>query len=127
VQVVRAGQEAQQGVHDLDCIIDTIGGPNTVERLSLVRSGGCCAVLGYAAGPVSTLNLPAWLVANVQLVPINGIAHDARARELAPNLAAELVGGTLHLPVQTYPLEECSRAMTAVRRGEVGGRAVIVP
>jgi NADPH:quinone reductase-like Zn-dependent oxidoreductase len=127
VRAVLAGQEAQQGVGDIDCIVDTIGGPNTVERLSLVRPGGCCAVLGYSAGAISTLTIPAWLVANVRLIPINGIAHDALARELAPSLAADLVAGALQLPVQTYGWDQIGEAMAAVRQGSIGGRAVIVP
>lgn len=127
VRVVQSGREAEQGVTEVDCIIDTIGGPELAARLNLVRPGGSCAVVGYSAGAESLLNLPAWLVANVRLTPINGIAHDALARELAPGLAADLANGTLRLPVQVFDLAHIADAMAAVRLGTVGGRAVIVP
>ena len=127
VTAVLAGQEAAQGATALDGIIDTIGGAQLADRLSLVRSGGACAVLGYAAGALSTMLLPAWLVANVRLIPINGIAHDALARSLAPSLASDLLSGALRLPVHTYELDEIHEAMSSVRQGMVGGRAVIVP
>lgn len=127
VRVVEAGREAELDATEVDCIIDTVGGLQLGERLALVRPGGCCAVVGYAAGPESRINLPAWLVSNVHLIPVNGIAQEALARELAPGLAADLASGALQLPVQTFALTDVVGAMTAVRRGEVGGRAVIVP
>jgi NADPH2:quinone reductase len=133
VLVVPAGEESQQALNDgpgldgLDGVIDTVGGSGMGSRINLVRSGGRYALVGYAAGIQTQLNLPAWLVANVQLIPINGIAHEELARQLAPGLAADLIAGALVLPVEVNSFGAIAQVMQDVRGGVVGGRAVIVP
>jgi NADPH:quinone reductase-like Zn-dependent oxidoreductase len=110
-----------------DLLVDTLGGQDLAKLAKLVRPGGRAVLVGYTLGTSLTLDLPTWLLQEVRLLPVNMIRHDARARALAPKLAAKLAADQLSLAVQPFPLADIAVALHRLRDGRVRGRAVVVP
>ncbi len=112
---------------DITLIIDTVGGPGFEERLSWVAQGGRVAVVGYTHGSSMTLDVPAWLVADVAILPVNGLRRSGAAAACSTALARDLVEGSLHLAITSYPMSDAARAMADLAAGRVRGRAVLNP
>lgn len=107
-----------------DCLIETVGGAGLERRLSAVKPGGICALVGYASSFDFVLSAPAFILNDVTLAPVNMLRREERAREVAPVLATELLSGELVLPVSEYSLDQIDVALHDVAAG-LGGRAVL--
>jgi NADPH:quinone reductase-like Zn-dependent oxidoreductase len=108
-------------------LVDTIGGPALAERSRWIRPGGRAVVIGYAAGPRTELDLPAWLLDDVALLPVNMIRREKRAREVAAGLVDLLADGALSVSVEKFALADAAHALERLRSGRVRGRAVLTP
>ena len=108
-------------------LIDTIGGPGLTARSHWVAPGGRVAVVGYVAGTAVSLDLPAWLLDDVALLPVNMMRRQEASRRWASELAALVAAGGLTVDVATFALEEAPSAVRWLRAGGVGGRVVLLP
>lgn len=108
-------------------LVDTLGGQGLAERSRWVRPGGRAVIVGYVAGTELGLDVPAWLLDDVALLPVNMIRRDAQALEYAPLLAELLAKGELTLEVQSFAMAETAKALHLLATGGLRGRAVIVP
>lgn len=108
-------------------LVDTLGGKGLQERMGWVRPGGRAVSIGYVAGEAVTLDLPNWLLLDVALLPVNMIRRSRKARALAEELAPLLVSGELVLDVEEFDFSGASRALELLGRGQLRGRAVLVP
>ncbi|GAC50748.1 quinone oxidoreductase family protein [Gordonia aichiensis] len=106
-------------------LIDTIGGPDVVERIGWVRPGGAAICVGYTAGAEVRLDLPNWLFTDVALVPVNLMNCEARALEIARKLLPQIAAGDIAIAVEEFDLERVATAVDRVARGAIAGRAVI--
>ncbi|GAF48754.1 quinone oxidoreductase family protein [Rhodococcus wratislaviensis] len=128
--VVGRGAELAKELGDdpvADVLIDTLGGDSLPPLLERVAPGGRAALIGYTLGTELTLDLPNWLLSDVQILPVNMIRKGARQAELADELIAKLVAGEVRLAVQQFPLDRIADALQLMREGKVAGRAVVVP
>ncbi|MEU7631308.1 zinc-binding dehydrogenase [Nocardia sp. NPDC049220] len=128
--VVGRGAELAKKLGDgpvADVLIDTLGGDSLPPLLERVEPGGRAALIGYTLGTELTLDLPNWLLSDVQILPVNMMRRTARQAELAPELIGKLVAGEVSLAVQTFPLDQIAEALQLMREGKVAGRAVVVP
>jgi NADPH:quinone reductase len=108
-------------------LVDTLGGQAVARRSRWVRPGGRAVVVGYVAGKELGLDVPAWLLDDVALLPVNMIRREAAALEYAPLLADLLAKGELKLEVQSFAMDDAARALKLLAAGGLRGRAVIVP
>lgn len=128
--VVGRGAELAKQLGDgqvAEVLIDTLGGDSLPPLLERVTPGGRAALIGYTLGTELTLDLPNWLLSDVQILPVNMIRKSARQAELAPELISKLVAGEIRLAVQHFPLEQIADALQLMREGKVAGRAVVLP
>jgi len=108
-------------------LVDTLGGQAVAQRSRWVRPGGRAVVVGYVAGKELGLDVPAWLLDDVALLPVNMIRREAAALDYAPLLAKLLAKGELTLSVQSFAMDEAAEALRLLATGGLRGRAVIVP
>ena len=108
-------------------LVDTLGGEGLAERGRWARPGGRVVAIGYVAGTDVRLHLPAWLLDDVALLPVNMIRRERRAHEVASELVEQLSAGQLHIETQRYDLADAATALADLRAGKVRGRAVLVP
>ncbi|MFI7062407.1 zinc-binding alcohol dehydrogenase family protein [Kribbella sp. NPDC050124] len=108
-------------------LVDTLGGQGVAQRTRWVRPGGRAVVVGYVAGKELSLDVPAWLLDDVALLPVNMIRREAAAREYAPLLAELLAKGELTLEVQSFAMDDAPKALHLLATGGLRGRAVILP
>ena len=108
-----------------DLVVDTIGGEGLGERLWWVAPGGRIALIGYTHGAAANMDLPAWLLSDVAVLPVNTISRAAAASRCDPELRAMLEDGRLTLNLEVFPLADVGEAVTRLRSGFVRGRAVI--
>lgn len=106
-------------------LVDTLGGPNLMDRLHWVRPGGRAVVIGYVAGTAVEVDLPSWFLTGVALLPVNMIRKERRARSLAPTLIQQLAQGDLAIDVQAFALEDIAEGLARLQDGKVRGRAVV--
>ncbi|CAG7579946.1 quinone oxidoreductase family protein [Rhodococcus opacus] len=110
-----------------DVLVDTLGGDSLPYLLERVVPGGRAALIGYTLGTELTIDLPNWLLKDVQMLPVNMIRKSARQAELAADLIRRLVDGEIGMAVQEFPLDDIAFALQMMREGKVAGRAVVVP
>lgn len=108
-----------------DCMIETVAGSGFDERLRWLSPGAVCALVGYAAGALSTIDIPSLILHDIQITPVNMLRREIRARGIAPALAELIQRGDLTMGVTEFDLTEVSTALEHVRRGGLGGRAVL--
>ena len=108
-------------------LVDTLGGAGLPELLGLVRPGGRAVLVGYTLGTTMTLDLPNWLLQEVRLLPVNMMRNDARAEEIAPELATRVAAGQIRLGVELFRLDDVAVALRRLREGRLAGRAVVTP
>ena len=106
-------------------LVDTLGGAGLPELLGLVRPGGRAVLVGYTLGTTMTLDLPNWLLQEVRLLPVNMMRNDARAEEIAPELATRVAAGQIRLGVELFRLDDVAVALRRLREGRLAGRAVV--
>lgn len=108
-------------------IVDTVGGPDLGARMLFLPPGGRVAVVGYTRGTSLELPLPAWLMSNVSLLPVNTIARADAARAAAPRIEQGLREGWLSLEVETSDMTGLPDLLHRVTSGQVRGRAAVLP
>ncbi|MFR9780867.1 NAD(P)-dependent alcohol dehydrogenase [Micromonospora sp. MS34] len=132
--VVQAGPEAVDKIRAIvgpppdgaDVVLDVVGAQPTLDTArQVVATGGQLLLIGLAGGtlpvrPVAGEPPTIPLETSVQ-VPFWGTQAELQ------EVIALAKGGQLHADVQTFPLEQAPEAYEALRRGEIHGRAVIVP
>lgn len=107
-------------------LVDTVGGDGLGARTAWVQPGGRAVAVGYTAGTEATLHLPSWLLDDVALLPVNMIRNERRAREVSGELIDRLVNGTLHVAVETFPIDAIGEGLARLASGQVHGRAVVL-
>ena len=106
-------------------LVDTLGGPETTTRCHWVGPGGRAVVIGYLHGMSARLDIPAWMMDGVALLPMNMLQKVGRAKELAPMLAAMVADGRLAVEVESFTMAGALSALERLGRGDVRGRAVM--
>jgi D-arabinose 1-dehydrogenase-like Zn-dependent alcohol dehydrogenase len=110
----------------VDFLIETVAGPGFATHVAQVTPGGTCALVGYAASPELSVEVPNLILADVSLVPVNMLRREERAREIAVALAEQLIAGDLVMSTRAYEPSDVVTAETDVARGSLGGRAVLL-
>ncbi|MFI5834061.1 NAD(P)-dependent alcohol dehydrogenase [Micromonospora sp. NPDC051300] len=132
--VVPAGPDAVEKIRELvgpppdgaDVVLDFVGAQPTLDTArQVVATGGQVLLVGLAGGtlpvrPVADEPPPVPLETSV-VVPFWGTRAELQ------EVIALGRDGRLHADVQTFPLAEAPSAYEALRRGDIHGRAVIVP
>ena len=108
-----------------DLVVDTVGGAGLGEHLWWVKPGGRVALVGYTHGASAPMDLPAWLLSDVAVLPINTISRAAAASRCDPELRAMLEDGRLTLNLEELPMAAIGDAVSRLRSGVVRGRAVL--
>ncbi|MFC6065316.1 NAD(P)-dependent alcohol dehydrogenase [Streptomyces ochraceiscleroticus] len=113
---------AQSGGPGADAVLDFVGSRSTLELATAVlRPGGELAVVGSAGGHL-TVRKPGLLPPGFRLsLPFWGTRP-----ELAEVIALARAGA-LRVSTQRFPLSAADDAFAQLRRGEVRGRAVLIP
>lgn len=106
-------------------VVDTLGGEGLGERLWWVAPGGRIALVGYTHGASATMDLPAWLLSDVAVLPVNTISRAAAASRCDPELRSRLEDGGLTLNLEVFPLAAIGEAVARLRSGSIRGRAVL--
>jgi Zn-dependent alcohol dehydrogenase len=127
----QAPQEAIRevtGGRGVDVAFEALGRPETfVQAVESVRDGGRAVMVGIApVGLTAPVEITRLVRRKIQIVG----SYGGRARSDMPILVDLLARGALplgHLISRTYPLEEAEAAYRALDRGEIVGRAVVVP
>ncbi|MFC9837741.1 zinc-binding alcohol dehydrogenase family protein [Rhodococcus sp. NPDC127530] len=110
-----------------EVLIDTLGGDVLPQLLQRVTPGGRAVLIGYTLGRTLTLDLPNWLLSDVQLLPLNMMRKTARQAELAPEMIRRLAAGELTLAIQEFALDDIASGLQLMQEGKLTGRAVLVP
>jgi NAD+-dependent secondary alcohol dehydrogenase Adh1 len=119
-QVVEAARDLTGG-RGADLVIDFVGSSSThSDSLAALARGGTYSVVGYG-GTVSAPSIS--LVANEQSVVANLVGTWPDLYELLELHSA----GKVVLRTERHRLEEVNDVLEMLRRGEVFGRAVLVP
>jgi propanol-preferring alcohol dehydrogenase len=130
--VVPAGVDAVDRIRALtgpgpdgaDVVLDCVGVDATLETArSVVAAGGYLMLIGLGGG---TLAVQPSVVASVPLEASVRVPFWGTRAELQEVIALGEVG-LLQADVQPFPLTEAVEAYERLRRGEIHGRAVIVP
>lgn len=82
--------------------------------------------MGYTAGTVVALDLPALLQADVRLLPVNPIRRAPEAAAAAPALLSDLVSGRLSLRIERYTLRNAPAALERLASGQAAGRVALL-
>ncbi|MEU9291124.1 NAD(P)-dependent alcohol dehydrogenase [Streptomyces sp. NPDC048275] len=114
--------KAETGGAGADAVLDFVGNSATLELATdVLRPGGELALVGSGGGQL-TVRKPGFLPPGFRLsLPFWGTRP-----ELAEVIALAR-SGALHVETETYPLSAATEAFGRLRRGEVRGRAVLVP
>jgi NADPH2:quinone reductase len=110
----------------VDLLIETVAGPGFATHVAQVTPGGTCALVGYAASPELSVQVPNLIVADVSIVPVNMLRREERARVIADALAEQLIAGDLVMSTTSYEPSDVVIAQADVARGSLGGRAVLL-
>jgi NADPH2:quinone reductase len=109
----------------VDVLVDTVGGEVLQRALALVRPGGRAALLGYTAGRRLPLELPAFLLADVALLPVNLLRRGSELTAVADRLLRQVQDGTLRLPVTAYPEAGLLEAVERLRGRSLVGKVAV--
>jgi NADPH2:quinone reductase len=82
-------------------------------------------LVGYTAGTVVALDLPALLQADVRLLPVNLIRRAPEAAAAAPARLSDL-SGRLSLRIERYTLRNAPAALQRLASGQAAGRVALL-
>ncbi len=104
-------------VHDVDAVIDTVGGEITARSWGVLKPGGIMVVVAGA---------PDTEAAAAHGVRVTNVAHPAVTTPVLEELARLVASGDLvpHIGA-TFPLEEAAQAQAASETGHGRGRIVL--
>jgi Zn-dependent alcohol dehydrogenases len=115
-------QIAGEGDKDFDIVIDTVGSPTIERSLKLAKRNGTVVVIGNVTGERAAIS-PALIILR-QIKVIGSMAF----RPWDIYEALDLLKRGLIKPFYTvYKLEEAAKAHEDMERGNVVGRAVLIP
>jgi len=111
----------------VDVAFEALGRPQTFEQaVSLVRDGGRAVMVGIApAGVTASLEITRLVRRGIRIVG----SYGARTRTDLPavlNLASRGAIDLGRVVTRRYPLDEVDAAYTALNRGEIVGRAIVI-
>jgi NADPH:quinone reductase-like Zn-dependent oxidoreductase len=108
---------AEEVAHDLDLVLDTVGGPESGRFLRAIKRGG--ALFPVFMAPIDPQE------AAKQGVSVSSTQVRASGRQLA-ELGRLLDSGTVQVAIDsTFPLAEASRAHERAARGHIEGKIVL--
>ncbi|MGE2835155.1 NADPH:quinone oxidoreductase family protein [Mycobacterium sp. SMC-4] len=116
----------------VDVVVDQVGGGVSGAALDVITPGGRLLVLGFASGEgIPSFRLDRLRDRNVDIVGVNSTDFVDRVREGRTSLQAAIAGlvkAGLRPPVpEVFPLSDARYALERLARGEVFGKAVLVP
>jgi NADPH:quinone reductase-like Zn-dependent oxidoreductase len=107
----------EDAVHDVDVVLDTVGGEVTAHSWSMLKPDG---ILVAVAG------MPDPETAAARGVRTSGVAHPAETRPVLEQLAQLVASGELKPQIgQVFPLENAPQAQAASETGHGRGRILL--
>ena len=107
----------EDAVHDLDVVVDTVGGEIAARSLSLLKPGGMLVTVAGMADPEA---------AAARGVRAEAVAHPAETRPILEELAKLVASGDLKPEIQqVFPLEEAAQAQAVSETGHGRGRILL--
>ena len=116
------------GARSVDAVFETLGGRSFAESVAALKRGGRLVLVGAAAG--ETLSLVAWDL--LQDLVLTGYSSENltgdNLRQDISSLGRLLEQGKISAPPhQRYPLREAARVHQVMERGQLTGRALLIP
>ena len=109
----------------VDLLVDTVGGDGLAAAVPMMAPRGRIAVVGYIGGTSTVLDLPALLVHDVSILPVNGMSRASEVTHLADLWLDELRSGRLEMPVTSVGLEALDDALRLVGASPSPGRVAL--
>ncbi len=107
----------EDAVHDVDVVLDTVGGEVTAQSWSVLKPGG---ILVAVAG------MPDTETAAARGVRTSGVGHPAETRPVLEQLAQLVASGDVKPQIgQIFPLENARQAHAASETGHGRGRILL--
>ncbi len=107
----------EDAVHDLDVVVDTVGGEIAARSLSLLKPGGILVTVAGMADPDA---------AAARGVRAEAVAHPTETRPILEELAKLVASGDLKPEIQqVFPLEEAAQAQAVSETGHGRGRILL--
>jgi NADPH:quinone reductase-like Zn-dependent oxidoreductase len=107
----------EDAVHDVDVVVDTVGGEVTAHSLSVLKPGGLLVtVVGMADAETAA----------ARGVRTEAVGHPAETRPILEQLGTLVASGVLKPEIQqVYPLEQAAQAQAASETGHGRGRILL--
>lgn len=123
---------AATGKRAVDIVIDPVGGPSFEPALKTLAWRGRLIVVGFVGGHIPQARANYLLVKNIAVIGLQASDYRDRwpkacAEAQAAIFAAIERGDFKPLVSAVYPISEFKSALAALRNGEIGGKAVLVP
>ncbi|WP_433275035.1 alcohol dehydrogenase catalytic domain-containing protein [Pseudonocardia xinjiangensis] len=131
VDVVTPADEARNGPYDV--IVELVGGPNCLQRVTLLRSRGKLLIVGVQAGATVPLQMFDLMLARGQLIgtTIRGRAHAEKvllATIVRNSVVPLLAHGRLRVPVDTtFSLDRYAAAYARLASPGKFGKVILIP
>lgn len=110
--------DAEQVVHDVDLVVDCVGGPSTSRFLRTIKRGG-------ALFPIFPLGFDGAEQAATLGVTVSSTQVRSNGKQLA-ELASLLDAGTIRVAIDsTYPLQDARKAHERASAGNLQGKLVL--
>jgi succinate semialdehyde reductase (NADPH) len=123
-----AAVRALTGGDGVDAAFEVLGRPETFEQaLAMVRDGGRMVAVGIAPGQAAaSVQITRLVRRSLRIVG----SYGARTRRDMPIILALAAQGAIRperMVTRTFSLEQADEAYRALSRGEIVGRAIVVP
>jgi NADPH:quinone reductase-like Zn-dependent oxidoreductase len=131
VDVVTPAEEARNGPYDV--IVELVGGPDCLQRITLLRSRGKLLIVGVQAGATVPLQMFDLMLARGQLIgtTIRGRAHAEKvllATIVRDSVVPLLAHGRLRVPVDTtFSLDRYADAYARLAGPGKFGKVILMP
>lgn len=123
---------AATGKRAVDIVIDPLGGPSFEPALKTLAWRGRLIVVGFVGGHIPQARANYLLLKNIAVIGLQASDYRDRwpkacAEAQAAIFAAIERGDFKRVVSAVYPIVEFRSALAALRNGEIGGEAVLVP
>lgn len=123
---------AATGKRAVDIVIDPVGGPSFEPALKTLAWRGRLIVVGFVGGHIPQARANYLLLKSIAVIGLQASDYRDRwpkacAEAQAAIFAAIERGDFKPLVSAVYPISEFKSALAALRNGEIGGKAVLVP
>jgi NADPH2:quinone reductase len=128
VRLDERGVLAALGPRSVDAVLETTGERTFADSVAVLRRGGRLCLVGALTGPGLTLS--AWdLLQDLHLTGWSSENLDGHAlRAAIAEIVAGVAGGDLRAPaIERFAMADAAAAHAAMERGELRGRALLVP